>query len=273
VAVADWPLRGAEQRENGTAVLSLTHSGFTKGAWNVLFASAPFDAGGIILTFGPTTVTSASPDGARWWVDLGIGAASAEVVLLADLLAGPVRRLVREMVSVTVPLAIKAGTRITLRCTPFQANAPITVTGRLISTAFLSEQPLQAATTYGVNAGQYRGIQLTAPGSPGVKSAWTELVAASDRARAVLVGVQKSLSGTVGTLAELLLDIGVGAAGSEQVLLPDLGIYADNTYSRFKPWCLGPYAADLPAGTRLAARYQRSAVHGDNLFLTLTTFS
>lgn len=96
------------------------------------------------------------------------------------------------------------------------------------------------------------GVAFTDPGSLNTKGAWTELVASSAGGDGLVVsGICYNQ-----TLTDRLVDIGTGGAGSEQVLIPDLYVpQGSDTIS------LGPmfFPIPIPAGTRIAGRFARSA--------------
>jgi hypothetical protein len=98
-------------------------------------------------------------------------------------------------------------------------------------------------------------LLLTAPGTNNTKSAWTE-VSASTPFDAAGFWVNVYHTGTTGFQ---LLDIGIGGPGSEIVLLPDWPCMRPAM-----PWGLGSQWIPLriPAGSRVVARYQASAVAG-----------
>lgn len=98
-------------------------------------------------------------------------------------------------------------------------------------------------------------LLLTAPGANNTKGAWTE-VSASTPFDAAGFWVNVYHTGTTGFQ---LLDIGIGGSGSETVLLPDWPLFRPAM-----PWGLGSQWIPLriPAGSRVAARYQASGFAG-----------
>lgn len=106
--------------------------------------------------------------------------------------------------------------------------------------------------TIGADAASTTGTLITAHATVNTKGSWTEL-AASTAGTASWIDVEiAALSST----ARILVDIGLGASGSEVVLLGNLhfdgsAANSDNAVYRF------PVA--IPAGSRVAARIQASA--------------
>ena len=107
----------------------------------------------------------------------------------------------------------------------------------------------------GSDAAASGGAVVTGGASANTKGAWTELIAAAAADAAWLYVV----FGSGGSAHKALLDVGLGAAGSEQVLVPDLhydciaGGMHNETYAL-------PVA--IPAGSRVAVRVQSTVGSG-----------
>lgn len=96
-------------------------------------------------------------------------------------------------------------------------------------------------------------VQLTAPGSINTKGAWLQLVASSanDCVGLMLKGV---VGGVIGTRTSI--DIGVGAGGSEIVVVADLFSSIVNIGNAGYQSLAAILPVNIPAGTRISARYQ-----------------
>lgn len=115
--MADWPQVQEGQRYSdqgftsgttvGTAITSGTAN--TKGSWTQIVASTPYDASAFLLDLW---VSSAGLD---YLVDIGVGAAASEYVVLPNLYirAGTTTGLTSEYT--LVPLSIPTGTRVSAR--------------------------------------------------------------------------------------------------------------------------------------------------------------
>ena len=101
-----------DEDENITADATLTASGtaHTKGSWTQIIASAPFDIGMLWITADDNHAASTNTS---MLLDIGIGAASSEVVLLPDILAG--HSTLSASQGFMVPIFIPQGTRISGR--------------------------------------------------------------------------------------------------------------------------------------------------------------
>lgn len=101
-------------------------------------------------------------------------------------------------------------------------------------------------------------VTVTASGSANAKGSWTELIATTGfQATGIAV------FGRWSTVAGGILDIGIGAAGSEQVLVPNLRFNAkmDSTSTAgHTPAGMSPvFPISVPAGSRISARLQSAA--------------
>jgi hypothetical protein len=95
-----------------------------------------------------------------------------------------------------------------------------------------------------------RGTSVTPGGSPGVEGSYAQLISAASNtvnASGLLVSI------SVGGLIRYMVDIAVGAAGSEVIIAPNLyaegGVGLRQNFQYFLP-------ISIPAGTRIAARAQ-----------------
>lgn len=88
------------------------------------------------------------------------------------------------------------------------------------------------------------------------ETAWTELSASTANAAKVLyVNVHKD---GIANTASILIDVGVGSAGSEVVTVPDLFLEPGPTGSQTWGTFFGPYTVDIATSSRIAARIEGS---------------
>lgn len=98
-------------------------------------------------------------------------------------------------------------------------------------------------------------ITVTAGGTAHTKGAWTALIASTPYdAYGIWIGIDGIHASAAATA--YLVDIGVGPAGSERVIVPNLNVWgADATAAGLNPhqfW----FPVYIPAGSRIAARSQ-----------------
>lgn len=112
----------------------------------------------------------------------------------------------------------------------------------------------QRFTAVGANTAASNGTTVSAPGSTHTKGSYTQLIAstAHDASGLLLSGYFTAPSGG----GYGLVDIAIGAAASEQVLISNIPVSRQS--SNGMGWTAILLPCSIPAGTRIAARYQAS---------------
>lgn len=225
-------------------------SAHTKGANAELAAATAFACTMVRLFVQFTTNTA----GRVYLIDIATGAAGAEVVVAANiLLDGGGGSAVGGGGCIDLPLAIPAGERIAVSA---QSGATSVTLVAAITLKRVGTTPgITSFTTYGANTGASRGTAIDPGASANTKGLWTELTASSaSTIQALLLSVGFGGNGAPST-ARWYVDLGIGASGSETVIVPDVQIEAfesNNTYGwAFRSYLMFPY---IPSGTRVAAR-------------------
>jgi hypothetical protein len=218
----------------------------TKGAWTQLVASTSVDLAG--LWFSTLAFGSASTPRL---VDIGIGAAASEQVLVANLTsqqggAGAST----EGDSVFIPIAVPAGSRLSARyqATNTAGTQYVNLTGQIGGPSYSN------VDTYGATTADSGGIVIDPGGTANTKGAWVELTSSTARRhRALIVGV--SSRGNVDLSSnEWLVDIATGAASSETVRIANVHLRSDVQGDSMGPQLIGPIDVDIAASSRLAVR-------------------
>lgn len=234
-----------------TAVADVTPH--TVGAWVEVDASLSAAASGVRVAL--TASTNLTANNSSTLLDIGIGAGGAETVWATIGVGYIASSTAASIYPLVVPGRIAAGTRVAVR-----ARSAITLQNVVAEYSFFGAKTtaLGAPVTYQADIATSHGLALAAPGSLNTKGAWTELVASTATAlAALLVTAQGNEGAAMGTLG-LLLDIGVGAAGSEVVVIPDIS-YRATTAEVLQARSPTTYGLVIPAGSRIAARYARAA--------------
>lgn len=247
----DGVVSASSSRATGTATAdAVAH---TKGAWTELVAATTQDATMITLTL--STATSVTNTNSSTLLDIGIGAAGSEVVLVENLAVG--YRASGDRYD--IPVLIERGSRIAVRCQSV-------ITAKTVSVAMVlgllpfGRRPANNVLTMGADTATSKGVALPGLGAANTKSAWVEIEDSVLRPLdALLIGEQGNADAAFdGAGAGALLDIGIGAAGSEQVLLANLGYFMSGL-EQFTPHGERNYPVTVPMGSRLAARWQCSS--------------
>lgn len=223
----------------------------TFGAWLEIDASLSADSDGIFVflvnNFG---VGATDTSGV---LQIGLGTAGAEVPWVSQLVGYSVAGA-----TLWFPGRIPAGSRVAARLQSIVAS-------KNLGTTMWSFLPAKSATSlgapvsYGVNLATSMGVLLTAPGSLNTKGAWTQIVASTSTDLAALTfGVQGAGSTSMAG-ASTLVDIGVGPASSEVVVIGDVHVQGGTgeSYDVRSPVA---FEVDIPAGSRISARYARANV-------------
>lgn len=234
----------------GTLITASTTAN-TKGAWVDLGSTTAF-------SYESLTIAVHAFVAVDYLVDIGISDGSNRFVLIADLHVAAAKLANAQGFHVTIPVRVPAGAQLSARCsanTASGATIDVSLVGH--ASGIGGAQGFSRAVALFTPASS-RGIQVDPGGTANTKGAWAEITASTPArigAMFGLIGYNNDVSRA--SAASLLLDIGVGAASSEFVFYPNAHISWGST--RDGPSnCprIPPFAADIAAGTRIAARAQ-----------------
>lgn len=224
--------------------LALPGASNTFTGWSELAASTPWEAYGFWLQVS-ANLDSAGHGAGPVLIDIGIGGSGSEVAIIESLIV--VNSTDGSSTNFFIPLRIPAGSRISVQqeIGNSSTNDMIYVM-QLLSASFDGHPAFGSSFTFGANRGTSRGTVVTS-GTAGAKGSWAELTSSLAYDTRELMFVVTNHNGLRG-----LLDVGIGAGGSEVVLLPDLH-QVGTTGGTEGIWRV---PVSLPAGTRIAARHQ-----------------
>jgi hypothetical protein len=269
----DFPLAngGIIKHDGVTAATSLgttittSATNNTKGAWTEVSAAAPNSVVGFWLcVYLPLTPA------VRWLFDVAYGASN--IVIVDNL-------WIRQVTCTGgqrfwIPLHVPAGE-------PVQVRAQNYRTGGVAGTCevsiiwqcgtMVSATPFGHAATYGAATASTSGTDVDPGATANTKGAYSELSAATTHdIRSMLLCFGHSSTTALGQAfvnTSSLVDVAIGAAGSELVRLPDLPLIISAWLDSHANPVMGPFDVFIPAGTRLSARAQCSSA--DALYRTL----
>lgn len=257
--MGDWPLglKGGGPHESigitasasrGTTVTASATAN-TMGAWVQLTAATARES-----TWCEVHVHS-STAARDYLIDIGIGGAGSEVVLIPYLVSGSGTGSISRGADFRFPLLIPAGARISARCQSGTGSSTIRVSMTLGGGGFTQEAGMGQVSAYGAVAASTAGTTVDPGGTTAnTKGAWTQLAASTTAPiRALLIGQCNQLQSTR-TSCDWLMDVGIGGAGSEVVVLPDLHFECSTTDDTIIPQARGPWFVDIPTGSRLSVR-------------------
>lgn len=260
------PYKGMTQISSITALTAETNPGVspvsgaassTKGAWTTLFSSVPYN--GYLLRLSVRDI-AASATSSLATMDIGIGAAGNEVVVVPDLLAGgaPIASgNPYQGKDFWIPLYIPQGSRVSVRFACERTSATFKVTAWWYGGGMSDPPPWRVAskiTTYGI--GTVPNGTTIVPGASNAQGSWTQITASTTKDH---FGFFPSfqVSGTSLNARSILLGMGLGGAGVEQTFQAGNGyVYVtdagEEMYGPFNNHM--PVWESIPAGTRLVMR-------------------
>lgn len=254
--MADWGYFPAVTRfaEDDTAIpnykLALTAGASdAKGAWTQYVASAPFDVQGLwMFCQGGTNLNTEL-------IDIGLGGAGSEQVIVPNIFLGKLGTTNYDYSPMFFPVQIPSGTRIAAR----GQTTEVTTDSIYIKFVMVSENgcgPFQTGTDYGTVTASSRGTQVLSSSSVNTKGSWVQLVA-STGSEMIYALIMAYDDGTTST-TDFAYDIGIGGAGSEQVVIPDVfGTMwgsVGGAGGQTQGGQLVGTPLRIPSGTRIAAR-------------------
>lgn len=242
---------GADTAGSIGTTLTAHASAHTKAtSFTQLIASTSRTAYGLILHLRSFSAV-------RFSVDVAIGAASGEQVIIPDVVFSGDGS---DAAVAFLPIPIPAGSRVSARIQASSGGSTMRLAATLLWTP--DARALRRAIAYGFDAANTRGTLLTAPGATHTKAAaYTQIVAATTApVRAFFVMLTP---GSVASAHSGLLDVAVGAAAAEQDLVANLPI-RHMSLTRTDPPMIGPLTGfNLPAGVRLSGRIQSNVASTD----------
>lgn len=226
-------------------------SAHTMGSWAELVDVAPRSN---LLRF-VVSGFSASATNTGTLVDIGIGGAGSEVVVVPYLNLGVIAVNTKHFFD--IPIDVPGGSRIAVRCQSNQTASARTFVAALANVDdYASPSALVDIGTVSASS-----LGTAVAGGNASKGSWVELTSSTSvPARGVIIGAGINGSTAFTPTGNALIDIGVGSAGSETVLIADVPLQGNA--SEGIEWYLrtgGVYAAAIPQGSRVAARIQNAA--------------
>jgi hypothetical protein len=244
----------------GTAVTTGAASA-TKGSPVQLLAATSFDYYWLTVIASDYSLAATASEGS---MDIMVGGAGVERVLIADLLMGNTPIFIGEVAGGCkrwdFPLYIPKGTRISARA----AGVRVSTAMRVWVYGYGGDEmpPFRVGTrvtTYGITTVP-RGTTVT-PGASGVEGAWAAVTAATTEYHfAIVPSFQCSTDTTMSSLA-YSLDIGMGPAAGERQIAEGYWFVAGANESLGGPMNTMPLIDDIPSGSRLSVRVSNSGIN------------
>lgn len=234
----------------------------TKGVWQNLVPSVPFDAD--IITTEMFILNFSGNPLDNFLVDIGKGTAGAEQIIASNLIVQANRET--HGYYYKFPYVIGAGEALSARAQCSIASQVVSVGFHFESHGFAHFPSGSRMKTYGANASTSRSTMIPASSPANAKGSWTQIVnSTSEDICEILISLVPEDDVGVGT-EWFLIDIGIGPAGSEKIIIPDLSASSynqPNSNNSLNPCTIGPIPVSIPASSRIAVRMQHSSTFFD----------
>jgi hypothetical protein len=223
-------------------------SAHTKGAWATLGTTAYPTKGMIIHFVGSSAVLR------DFFVDIGVGAGGSEVVLYSNLLFS-IGSWTEQSFWYPLPCDLPAGTTISARCQASTGASAMRVLAHVFYTGFHYQPWGGHVTTYAAVTASTTATNFPdADNNDDAKGVYTEVTSGlTYPARALMFAQGNLRTASVGDNVRLV-DIAIGAAASEHIIVPDLRTRSGDSPDHHAPAVIGPIPVNLPAGTRISVR-------------------
>lgn len=248
--MADWALSSCERQETSTNFASRGAAN-SKGAYAQLIASSAFSYSALTIQ-----MYADGGGGQCYLVDIAVGGAGSEVVIVPNILFDSSRNIVGNMLNFTLPLNIPAGTRISARCQEVGGTGTrqvqVTIVGRSGGSNY-GPSDIGQATNYGAITASTNGVLIDPGATLNTLGAWAQLTASTTSDHyglMAILGTDQQSSTLVDS--GYVFQIAVGAAAAEIVI----GEFSSCTTSSMNRMQVNSFEvlAQIPVGTRISMR-------------------
>jgi hypothetical protein len=233
-----------------TAGVNVTTGGtaHTKGSWFQLIASTSANASHLMLRIDGLGLAATNTAGL---LDIGFGASTAETVKIADIAIGGATA----NINIEIPFQIPSGTRISARAQSAATSRLFRCDPYLYDLGDYSTAPtsVDVITTDPLTS---KGIEFD-----GASGSWTLAIASTTRAYRGVCLVPSVHDTDSANITNTLLDVGVGASGSEV----SFGTYrldwlnSETVRTQVPGYSLFGRGSVIPAGSRLSVKHNIAA--------------
>ena len=250
----------ASGRPSATQGTAVTPAVGSKGAWAQCIASLSADTFGLLICINSNAASAASRNSV---VDVGIGTAGNEVVLIPDLIAGNASGYSSSGMWYWFPVTIPAGTRVAVR-----SQGTVTTAFRVFVQALQKPgNPSQFKKASYVEAiGMTVPQGTTIPVGTTSEGAWTLLGTTTQDCWHWQVAGQVSSADTSHVAAAVHMDLAVGDGTNFQILMDSVLLCTSTAEFANMSLAVIPCEMFVPAGSSIYARAQSSG-NADTFFM------
>lgn len=231
-------------------VITASGSTNTKGSYTQLISSTVGDTAAIYVA-----MTNVSSSGVAIAMDIAVGAAASEQVIIPNILSSTNNSFSFGMM---FPVQIPSGTRISARIQATTASDTIRASVTLFADAAIGRSG-SVIDILGFTAATTIGTSVDPGGTANTKGAYSQIIASTAVDYSGFCFCLSTLSRTsAGTNSNMALDVAVGAGGSEIIIVPDYQFVTQGTGNAVIPIPSPWYEMEIKLGTRIAVRSQCS---------------
>ena len=217
----------------------------SKGSWVELIASTANanEWAKLFITVNDSTAET-------YKIDIGVGAASSEVVVIPDIVFYS-KTDGQEAHALLIPITIASGSRVSIR------GATASGSVRNFRASIQLNDVSDIGTCSNIDAlgvGSSRGVTIDPGGTANTQGSWIELIASTSAEYTLIIPmINVNNNGGLAT-TDWVVDIGIGGSGSEVVLIGEIlkTTTAFETHSN----AYNNYHITVASGSRLSARAQ-----------------
>jgi hypothetical protein len=189
-------------------------------------------------------------------LDIGIGTTGNEKAIYNDLMAGSASNR-QQNVRYWLPCDLPAGTQINARVRSSSASLLVDLQVIVFYGGFLNWQYGGIVDTYGAVTASSKGTNIADGGANTKNGTYAQIVASTTRHHKGLI-VATQCNGTA-TAKNHFLDVAIGSAGNEKVIIPNLQFCRDGSAGQHRIPVYSPIPVNIPSGTRLSVNMQSSS--------------
>jgi hypothetical protein len=251
---------------NAGALITSGASANTAGAWVQILANNAVSAAETIVCLNIRCIGNNQVNGNDNSVlmDVGIGAAGSETVVASGIAVGGGVNSGGTGCNFALPVKIPGATRVALRIQCAQTSRiyfiqQVVFSGQIADSKFADQLPT-SVDVLGTDAATSAGTAMS-----GASGTWVEITPSTTKEYQALALIPSGPQDTTGGTQVLVhLDLGIGAAGSEEVIA-HVGCLV-NLNGVIFPFdsndTHGLFGGLIPAGTRIAVRHDQAASPG-----------
>lgn len=247
--MSDWALSACERQEFSIALVGRGAAN-TKGAYVQLIAATSFRYEAVTIQ-----LHADGGGGQCYLVDISIGAAAAEQVIIPDILLDSTRGILQNSLNITIPIAVPEGVRLSARVQEVGGAGTRQVRVTVIGRAGGSNYPVAqsgSVVNYGVNVATSNGVLVDMGTVAATYGASFELIGSTIRDHnglIVIMGTNQQAS----ALADVYYNFQIGIGPSLETIIAEWTSSLSGGVNRLQVNSMDICAA-IPSGTRISMR-------------------